>query len=475
LEEREDKPNPFAEFAGRVARVPARAIQLPFQLAHEALQTPELRRQRAIEDMQRQQAEKLTGQPVPYSEGREWANKLTLGLVPGNPSAAVDPNQLAPAQQNQFQQMNPLMQALMQAKRPADYAALLANDDLFAEAGPDPLMSVPAGNRVVNERTGDVVLDPVAVPLDPTVVDKNEAAAEASRAGAEASGARADASRASAEKTRAEMGAVQTTIDLARKRIEKLDAEIADIQKGDPESGNSLKDRKDISALEKPVISGYMARVKDFDRGFTAARNAFNLFEMRGNPPPSQRRELEAMGFKDTGNREPRALQDLMLLVTAVRATDPPGRISDSEQKIYGAARTLFDPGIAEALAKGQTLTNNQRNELMVAVKKQTMGALQANDMAVVDARKSMLRDRVTGNGVGMNPLNVPDVGADLRAKLYPELGDQAAFPEADEEAEGLLEQLWAVAHPDGARPKDSAEFIDFVNSHGFRPKPFSR
>ncbi len=464
MDERE-KPSPFTEFAGRVAQVPVRAVQLPFQLLNEAIGTPEAVGGRLAEDIRRQKAAELTGRPAEYSEGRRWANALSLGLIPNNPSSAIDPSQLDPEQRAKFERMNPLMQALMQSKRPSDYAALLADDALFAEPEAKPLESVPAGNRLYDPNTDETLLEPVAVPLDPTAADKNVAAAGASRAAAEASSAKAEVSRG-------ELSLFDGKRAKLEAEIRKLDAQAEAARKGDAAEDDpaSLKTRSKIAGMENSVLSRFNARTKDLERGFTAARNAYNLFEMREQPPAEMASELSSLGFKLSPNTEPRALQDMMFMVTAVRITDPPGRISDSEQKIYSAARSRFDPDIVAALIEGRPLTNPQRNEMMLAIKKQTRGMVQANDAAVVDARKEMLRDRVKGNGLGMNPINVPDPGAQLREMYFGEgLGDQAAFPAADDEAEALIEQLWAIAHPDGRRPASEQEFVDFVNAHGFR------
>ncbi len=465
MEERE-KPSPFMEVAGRIAQVPVRALQLPFQLLSEAAGTPEAVNGRLAEDIRRQKASELTGQPVQYSEGRRWANALSLGLIPNNPSSAIDPSQLDPEQRAKFEQMNPLMQALMQSKRPSDYAALLSNDALFAEPEPLPLETLSANQTLVDPNTGEVIAQtgaPAPTPLDPSVVDKNEAAASASRAAAGASEAKAAVSRGELnlfDEKKAKLDA----------EIRKLDAQAAAAGKGDKdEDPNSLSNRSKVAGMEGRVISRFVTRTKDLERGFTAATNAYNLFEMREQPPEQMAAELQELGFTLSPNTEPRALQDMMLMVTAVRITDPPGRISDSEQKIYSAARSRLDPDIVAAMIEGRPLTDAQRNEMMFAIKKQVQGLVATNDAAVVDARKEMLRDRVAGKGVGMNPLNVPDPGARLREMYFGEgLGEQAAFPEADAEAEALIEQLWAIANPD-RKPTSTAELVKFANTHGFR------
>lgn len=479
----EERRSPFATALERVASVPVNAAKLPFTLLREAIDPAAARRLEAPESAQRALYEQATGQPAPFSEGRQWANRLSLGLIPDNQPATVDPAQLDPAQAQRFGQMTPLMQALLQSKRPQDFADLLTNEALFAE--PDPtagLKSVPRTDRLFDTSTGEIVLeaeqaDQVVAPgsavvrdgepvftnefVDSSLQGQRDAAADASRATAELRRGEAGLLPAKGEKLAAET-------DKARALAEKADREAT--------GGPSLGDRNKIGGMEKRANDAVGARVKDLDRGFTAARNAQQLFELRDSAslPATYRRELVDMGFEDIDSRDPRSVQDLMFMTMGVRAADPPGRITDKDVDMYSRARAYFDPGIVEAVRKGQVLTNAQRNEMMVAIKKLTTGLLTTNDQAVVDGRKTALRDLVAGQGVGMNPANIQDRGADLRQAYFgQEFGDQAAYPVADREAEQLLEQLWDIKNP--GKVPTASELVRFANEHGFRIQEFEQ
>lgn len=478
--EDEQDSNPFLEqlkaygasLPGRLIQTPIRAAKLPFQLLTEI--TGGGGAGEEVESLQRSLATQVTGKDVPYSEGRRYANAFSLGLIPNNKYPTINPQQLGPEERQRFDKLTPLQQRLLQSKRPRDFADMLSDDSLFAERQAPPLTAVKSDERLVDTH-GQVVLDALQEPkvvapgsslvgpdgtasytneyVDPSLAGQREAAA--------------DASRANAERARAEAGVAPSKIELneakAAEARAKADAEGAD-------EGPTLGDRNKIGGMEKRVNDGVAARVKDLDRGFTAARNAQQLFELRDSEslPAVYRRELIDMGFEDLNSREPRSVQDLMFMTMGVRAADPPGRITDKDVDMYSRARALFDPGIVEAVRKGQVLTNTQRNEMMVAIKKLTTGMLATNDAAVVDGRKAALRDLVFGKGVGMNPANVQDRAVDLRQAYYgQEYGEQAAYPAADREAEALLEQLWDIKNP-GKAPTAS-ELVRFANEHGFR------
>lgn len=477
--EDEQESNPFLEqlkaygasLPGRLIQTPVRAAKLPFQLLTEI--TGRGGAGEEVESLQRSLATQVTGKEVPYSEGRRYANAFSLGLIPNNKYPTINPQQLNPEEQQRFEKLTPLQQRLLQSKRPRDFADMLNDDQLFAERQPEPLQTVKGDERLA-DRHGQVVLDVVredkvvppgaAIARDGELIATNEYVDPSL---ADQRGASADASRAKAERDRAEADAVPSKVALNEAKAAEARAK-ADAEGED--AGPTLGDRNKIGGMEKRVNDGVAARVKDLDRGFTAARNAQQLFELRDSEslPAVYRRELVDMGFEDIDSREPRSVQDLMFMTMGVRAADPPGRITDKDVDMYSRARALFDPGIVEAVRKGQVLTSTQRSEMMVAIKKLTTGMLATNDAAVVDGRKAALRDLVMGKGVGMNPANVQDRAADIRQAYYgKEYGEQAAYPAADREAEALLEQLWDIKNP-GKAPTAS-ELVRFANEHGFR------
>lgn len=129
--------NPFLGALSKLAEVPIRAARLPFQLVGEVLQTPQQRAERTAVNQRRALSEFVTGEAPPErSEGRRFANILSLGLIPGNPSSRVDPNALAGESARRFEQLTPLQQRLLQAKRPSDFADLVSDDSFFSEEEP---------------------------------------------------------------------------------------------------------------------------------------------------------------------------------------------------------------------------------------------------------------------------------------------------------------------------------------------------
>lgn len=478
--EDERESNPFLEqmkaygasLPGRLIQTPIRAAKLPFQLLTEI--TGRGGAGEEVESLQRSLATQVTGKEVPYSEGRRYANAFSLGLIPNNKYPTINPQQLDPEAQQRFQQLTPLQQRLLQSKRPRDFADMLNDDQLFAERQPEPLREVPKDVRLFDEREREVVLEATAedkiVPPGSAVARNGELIATNEYVDpslADQRGASADASRAKAARDRAEAGAVPSKVALNEAKAAEARAKA---EAEGTEMGPTLGDRNKIGGMEKRVNDRVARRVGDLDRGFTAARNAQKLFELRDakNLPASYRRELIDMGFEDIDSRDPRSVQDLMFMTMGIRIGDPYGKITDKDADMYSRARAYFDPGIIEAVRKGQVLTNAQRSEMMVAIKKLTMGMLVTNDAAVADGRKEALRDLVAGQSVGMNPLNIQDPAADVRQAYYgQDYGEQAAYPAADREAEALLEQLWDIKNP--GRAPTASELVRFANDHGFR------
>lgn len=459
--------------------MPGRAIKLPVQLVQEAFNSPGSRRGERIESLQRDLNQQVTGHEPAYSEGRRWASALSLGLVPNNHVPSVNPTELNPEQAQRFGELTPLQQRLLQSSRPRDFAEMLNDPTLWGEEKPHEYENVPQGAAVFDKSTGEVAMEPYAPPkVLPPGNEMRDASGELLGRNEFEPQSLTDSRGAAADKARADADLAKQKIEQSKSEIGKLDAEAdklrseAEKNRKGPEAptGASLKDRNAIQTMEGRVSTRTLARGKDLERGFTAARNFWQLYELRGSDqtPPSYIADLNAMGFKDLGRREPRSVQDLALMTMGVRMADPPGRITDKDVDMYSRARAYFDPGIVEAVAKGQVLTNAQRNELAIGTRKLSTGLLQSNDAAVVDGRKEALRDRVSGSGVGMNPMNIPDQAADLRISLFgKELGDQAAYPLADPETEQLLDQLWQTAYP-GRQPTPQ-EAIQWANTHGFR------
>ena len=481
MEER--KPNPFLDFAGRVAQVPVNAVRLPFQLLNEAVGSPTATAGHAAEDLQRQMAQQLTGQEVPYSEGRRWASALSLGLVPGNPSPAVNPQQLTPEQQGQFNQMSPLHQALLQAKRPSDFAALLSNDDFFAEQKPNTDLGqlnqdVERGFVTPEQREAAMAPTGSIVPSGAAVVDAQGKPIYENRPPPPPLSPYQEGQLAiGRDRLEMERGKAKDAQALNAKRMEKLDADIAKLKEASGAPASTPKERRAIQVMETSVSNKTTKRTKDLARAATSWRNIDELGQVRGttNVPADQLAELRQYGFASPDavgvplvNRSPDAIRNLLVMTNVVRLGDPYGRITDKDVDMYSKARQYLSPGLVEAAMNGQVWTADQEAEALHAAAQAAKGLLKTHDLAVLDGRKEALRDRIAGSGTGMNPLNAAaDEMVDLRTQLRgAELGDQAQYPTADPEAEALIEQMWQIVHPD--RKPTAAEAIEFANTLGF-------
>lgn len=473
----EEKRNPILEALGRAAQVPARAVQMPFQLLGEIIGAGRPLSQ--AEGAQRALAEQVTGEQVPYSEGRKWANFLTLGLVPNNKYPSVNPTQLGPEQQQRFQQLNPLQQALLQAKNPRDFAELLQRDEFFAERQPEGPVKIGATDRLVDPNTNEVLVPPdrgmLNVPQGGSVFDPNTREQVFTNTPPPKVMSDYEAERIRQYDEELDRKSRETD-----KRLEKYDAEIRKLNaEADGKGGGDLPvaDRSKIQTMESRVAGQVGKATKDLSRGAVAWRNIRQLGEIRGDTvPPALVSELEQYGFSDPEvgvplrNRRPGSVRNLLLLTNVVRLSDPPGRITDKDVDMYSRARAYLSPGLVEAAMRGEVWTPTQEAEAISAAARLSSGLLETHDAAVLDGRKQALRDRLAGRGVGMAPQNAaPDGMRDIRLDLVgPTLSDptQAAYPIADAEAEDMLLQLWQMTKPNEQPTRES--FTEFANMLGF-------
>lgn len=478
MAEEERRPNPFIEGLKRAAMVPVNAVQFLPRLGNELLGSPVARQQEFARTAQRDLKQRVTGEPVPYSEGRDWAHFLSLGLVPDNPVADVDPRQLNPEQAQRFQQMTPLQQALLQAKRPQDFADLLTQDDLFAEQGPN-LVNVSPGGAVFDTRAGEEVYrnpvggKPVSVAPGNALVDPNTNE-EVYRNDQGRPMTDYEEGRLGIERDKGRSAAAANAA-----RIRKLDAETAKLNR-EAAGGQAVPigDRAKIQMMESRVAGQVSKATKDLSRGVTAIRNIFNLGQIRDATkiPPNLVSELKSYGFADPevglplSERAPGSVRNLLLLTNVVRLSDPPGRITDKDVDMYSRAREYLSPGVVDAAIRGEVWTPPQEAEAIQASMRLSKGLLETHDRAVLDGRKAALRDRLAGNGLGMDPHNAaPDGMADVRERLMgQQLPDptQAQYPIADAETEDMLQQLWAKIRP--GQPLTPEAFVEFANTLGF-------
>ena len=138
-EDTETGRNPFAGFGEFLIDAPLNLAKLPITLARTILNTPQQQARNAAGRAQSELRQEVTGEKIPFSPGRNFLNALTLGAIPGSPSAGIDPSQLTPDQMKKFKAKNPLQQALLDAESPQDFANIVQNDEFFQEREPAEL------------------------------------------------------------------------------------------------------------------------------------------------------------------------------------------------------------------------------------------------------------------------------------------------------------------------------------------------
>lgn len=501
MAEEERRPNPFIEGLKRAAMVPVNAVQFLPRLGNELLGSPVARQQEFARTAQRDLKQRVTGEPVPYSEGRDWAHFLSLGLVPDNPVADVDPRQLNPEQAQRFQQMTPLQQALLQAKRPQDFADLLTKDDLFAEeVSPKPYTEMgqlnadvqngfvsPIQAAMEEERRAREALQQGIGDVNPQHYTP-ESLSEYQRTGDP---------RVLQRDLSAETARHENAMDLesARQgnRLELEGARAANAR----ERAQATADAKAAAAETKPLDPHKVANrenelrddfrqvTRDVQKAGVGFRQAQAMFGLKDPSKISSewRSEIEKTvpSILDTSNR---AARDMAQSYIFFKVLDPGGRITDTEtglirglnQVLGGFLGAEKAAEIVGSMVRREALTDQLRAEMHIAMGKAFEAQFQSYDDQVRGGLKNALRMRLgdpTNNlpGIPVRPLNtIEDSMSDMRQLFMSQAGipaKQARFVQADEEAERLLSEIFLKEK--GREPESASEWVDYANSMGFR------
>jgi len=469
-----EETNPFAELLGRLAQVPMRAIKLPFQLVGEALGTPAARNQDLAGELQRQLGAQVTGQQTPFSGGRQIANALSLGLIPNNPSAQVNPAGLNADQQGRFGQLTPLQQRLLQARNPADFAGLIGDASLFEERAPikkDPLINVTPGARVFDPNSREEAFSnpvqgkPIIVPKDAAVLlpgadglsSKNEPTPDRFTTLApnamlidnetkETVAVNRTLEKLSEgqvlvdpvtkmeiffnPKTPTPENVSQRAAELSGKRFtneSKLRGEFYGITQIDRKRADQWKGLSGVFALDKE--SRLPADV---------------LFGLGETIP----------GFK---GKDANGLRDVAMIFSFLKILDPESTVREGEKDFIASARALFghvaEITIENAL-QGELLTDEQRAEMINAMADIFREKFTGYDQAISETRKIALRN-------GLDPLSsAPDTLAPLRKAF---IGHE--FPVADNEVIDLVDAAL------GGNPTPEELRAGIANAGFFMPK----
>lgn len=501
----EQKTNPFLRALGQaattVAAMPVRAVKLPFQLLGEALNLDA--GADAAQRQQQQLAEQVTGQPVPYSEGRAYANALSLGLIPGNKPMNVDPSTLNPEQQQRFQQLNPLQQALLQAKNPRDFAELLQRDEFFAER-PTPTPYTDSGK--VNADLSQGLISPAQAALEENLRVQDSLGRAVNPVNPESYTAeslaeyertrdfsvlkrdttKADQSQANAleledVRQRHRMALEEERAAHAQERAQRTaDAKAAAGAEPKPEDPYKVANR------EGALRDDFRQNTRDLQKAAIGFRQARALFGLKdpSRIDAATRKEIEKTVpvILDPSNR---AARDMAESYVFFKTIDPGGRITDTEtglirglnQVLGGFLGAEKAAEIVGNLNRREALTDQLRAEMHLAMAKAFEAQFQNYDDQVRNTLKTALRMRLgdpANNlpGIPLQPLNsVEDTMADMRELFLKQAGvseKQARYVLADDEAEQLLSALFRKEH-NGRAPESASEWVDFANSMGFR------
>lgn len=437
----EDKKNPFFEGVKRVGMMPLRALQLPFQVAGElAGMLPGSAAQDAINSgnradaTQRMLAGEVTGQQPEYSEGRKWANRLSLGLVPRNPSAQVDPSKLTPDGRERFHEMNPLQQALLQAKNPRDFADLIARDDFFAEQGntvlkANEMIVNPQGEEVISNRPQTTV-----VPQGSSIANtKTGEEVYANRPGFVEAIKPSDLLGAYTPESIEKFLKSHNVADLVADRAALDNALEVQRLKNLKPSGKGGADDKPRRLSLNTFVSGYNTQVKPYNELAMRLRNFVGVFGQDPDTLPMDIREDLTRMKVNVGSIKPTAIRDVAMIVGFLKAIDPESVARESEQAMIKAARQYGLPGeLISNMLHGEVLTNVQRADLFRTMRDSFTGQIQGYESVREGYQAMADKDEI-------DPEYMPDYMADVRPFFESQSVDEfltgaGASPEAQQD-----------------------------------------
>ena len=484
-----EETNPFAELLGRLAQVPMRAIKLPFQLVGEALGTPAARNQDLAGELQRQLGAQVTGQQTPFSGGRQIANALSLGLIPNNPSAQVNPAGLNADQQGRFGQLTPLQQRLLQARNPADFAGLIGDASLFEEREPikkDPLEKVGQGVKLFDPNTGKQVFEnpsetsPLQVQPGSVVIDPKTGRRIFSNPKETSPLSVSEGTTVINPKTGETIfdkpkDKKPVSLAAGAKLVDPVTGEeIAFNPKTlDPGKANAAIEKRAASLFKDELSLAKEARMTtEIDqkqgRRFRGAIATFGIND-GANVDPKLMDEIRAI-IPDIDSRKANPIRDIATMFSYMKILEPESVFREGEQAMVRKARALFGAQyeLFQNLFTGEGLTDQQRAEMFQTMAGVFEGTFNGYELNLIDLRKHALRAQLRGHEI--SPLAVTDGLSDIRQAILGRAGvdpDQARFPAMDVEAERMVTELFVKKF--GRTSGDIAEVTKFANSLGFR------
>lgn len=453
-----EKRNPILEALGRAAQVPARAVQMPFQLLGEIIGAGRPLSQ--AEGAQRALAEQVTGEQVPYSEGRKWANFLTLGLVPNNKYPSVNPTQLGPEQQQRFQQLNPLQQALLQAKNPRDFAELLQRDEFFAERGAPEPVAVGRDQRLVNPLTGEEVT--AAEPRAPLNVSSGAAVVDAqgneiyrNTPPQETFVGQADPKDFIGVFTPESIQAFSESQDFAdlEPDMTKINADL------EKERIKASGKKKGGNVPASVIFTQFNTKAKPYQDLADNFRGFLGTFGADPNTiPPDIVATMEGMGI-DVEALSPTAIRDVGVTVAWLKSIDPTSVARESEQAAVRLARETGMPvELARNLLKGLTLTNSQRTDLFRSMRDATQAKFRGYEQLRNEFIKIAEKNEYDPEGL------IPDYNRDILDMFDRLTGEKVDAPRADPE---MLDRIYNDFVESGGKADDEKAFRAYADKIG--------
>lgn len=460
--------NPFSDFlgkagefavdaAGKLVQVPIRAIQLPFQILSEAVGTPEARRGQLALEQQAQLKGKVTGQEIPFSKSKQYANWLSLGLIPGNQGTRLDASNLPPDQQGRFNQLSDLQQRIVQARTPADFADLLADPTAFESRKPQSAFGKSLADEnagLVPPGTGEALarqpIDPGQALFNPLNPNEPPIIPNPARQSTVFD----------------DPGFLQSSLKLftpasveEARRADNIGMLLANPKEEDVTKFFESKSKE--ATTVGGLRTAYLALTKPYRELGNQYRTFLGSYGQKSEEIPEDiASALQAAG-RDLSKLDASGIRDIAFVFQFMKALDPQSTVRESEGRLVVTATSIPQALRAklEKAINGNFLDPEVRNEIFYAITDVMRTNLKGYDIATQQFGAS-------GARLGVNPDDVTLGGAligDVQSAIEALEGARGGTPSQGDPKQAYLSS--------GGDPKDPTAFKRWLIDNGYSLK----
>lgn len=439
-------------FTDRLLSLPERALRFIPGSINELIGTPTANRQQFLRDEQRRIAQGLLGGGVvpEFSPGKRSANKFTLGLTPGNERPQINPEGLTIDQREQFDNLTPMQQRLVTARRPEDYASIIQDDELFPERAATS-EDIPFNNPAL--------IGTLAKDFTP------ESIQEARRTNDAGALLNSPPTKDSPLDNPALIGTLAKEFTPESVEIARRTGNISGLVRAtsDESLAASFKLQADKLAAVTPMRESFLRNTTGFRKMAEQYRTFIGSYGQNPNMiPPDIAAVLKASG-RDLSKLGDSGIRDIAFVFQFMKALDPESTVRESEGRMVVTAASVPESLRAkiEHLLNGDLLAPETRNEIFRTIRDIVGQNLRGLEIARDVYRASATRNKLDPDDVTLGDGLVSDV--------------RDAFAATDIDAKPSREQLLQDASDAGIDVEDPEKLRAFLMAKGVKKKSESR